>query len=57
MRHHDGSRPEGQSFSIVARTSFAVMRRLGVLRAATLDEHFAVFRFGPGRNRAFEIVR
>jgi predicted nucleic acid-binding protein len=46
-----------QSFSIVDRTSFAVMQRLGVYRAATLDDHFAVFRFGRDRNRAFEIVR
>jgi predicted nucleic acid-binding protein len=46
-----------QEFSIVDRTSFAVMQRLGVLRVATLDEHFAIFRFGRNRNRAFEIVR
>jgi predicted nucleic acid-binding protein len=46
-----------QSFSIVDRTSFAVMQRLAVFRAATLDEHFAIFRFGRNRLRAFEIVR
>jgi uncharacterized protein len=46
-----------QGFSIVDRTSFAVMQRLGLMRVATLDEHFAVFRFGPNRRRAFEIVR
>jgi predicted nucleic acid-binding protein len=46
-----------QDFSIVDRTSFAVMQRLGVLRAASLDEHFAIFRFGRDRSRAFEIVR
>ena len=46
-----------QDFSIVNRTSFAVMQRLGVLRAASLDEHFAIFRFGRNRSRAFEIVR
>ena len=46
-----------QDFSIVVRTSFAVMQRLGVLRAATLDKHFAIFRFGRGLSRAFEIVR
>jgi uncharacterized protein len=45
-----------QAFSIVDRTSFAVMQRLGVFRAATLDEHFAIFRFGRNRDRAFEIV-
>jgi predicted nucleic acid-binding protein len=46
-----------QGFSIVDLTSFAVMQRLGVFRAATLDDHFAVFRFGRDRKRAFEIVR
>jgi uncharacterized protein len=46
-----------QDFSIVDRTSFAVMQRLGVFRAASLDEHFAIFRFGRGRPPAFEIVR
>lgn len=45
-----------QDFSIVDRTSFAVMERLGLTRAATLDSDFAVYRFGTGRNRAFTIV-
>jgi len=42
-----------QDFSLVDRTSFAVMRRLGIDRAASLDDHFAVFRYGPGRRLAF----
>lgn len=46
-----------QDFSIVDRTSFAVMRRLGIDRAASFDDDFAVFRFGPGRRRAFTILR
>ena len=46
-----------QDFSIIDRTSFAVMQRLGVFSAASLDDHFAVFRFGPNRARAFELVR
>lgn len=46
-----------QGFSIVDRTSFAVMLRLGTHRVASLDKDFAVFRFGPRRDRAFEIVR
>ena len=46
-----------QDFSIVDRTSFAVMRRLGIERVASLDEHFAVFRFGPKRRAAFSVVR
>ena len=46
-----------QAFSIVDRTSFAVMQRLGVLRAASFDDDFAIFRFGSRRARAFEVVR
>lgn len=46
-----------QDFSVVDRTSFAVMRRLGIERAASLDHDFAIFRFGPNRRRAFTIVR
>jgi predicted nucleic acid-binding protein len=46
-----------QALSIVDRTSFAVMLRLGIHRAASFDKDFAVFRFGPRRERAFEIVR
>jgi predicted nucleic acid-binding protein len=46
-----------QDFSIVDRTSFAVMQRLGLERAASLDDHFAVFRYGPGRRKAFTVVR
>jgi len=46
-----------QDFSLVDRTSFAVMRRLGIERAASFDSHFAVFRYGPKHRYAFEIVR
>lgn len=46
-----------QDFSIVDLTSFAVMQRLGVQRVATFDTHFAVYRFGPRRERAFVVVR
>jgi uncharacterized protein len=48
---------EDQDFSIVDRTSFAVMRRLGIDRVASLEDHFAVFRFGPKRRHAFTILR
>ena len=46
-----------QRFSLVDRTSFAVMLRLGIARVATFDDDFAVFRYGPGRRRAFELLR
>ena len=46
-----------QEFSIVDRTSFAVMQRLGVHRVASFDDDFAVYRFGRDRSRAFDVVR
>ena len=46
-----------QDFSLVDRTSFAVMLRLGLRRAASFDDDFAVFRFGPGRRKSFEVLR
>jgi predicted nucleic acid-binding protein len=46
-----------QDFSLVDRTSFAVMERLGLERAASFDDDFAVYRWGPGRKRAFEVLR
>jgi len=45
-----------QDFSIMDRTSFAVMQRLGIVRAASFDNHFAVYRFGPNRRQAFVVV-
>ena len=46
-----------QNFSIVDRTSFAVMERLGVTSAASFDDDFAIYRYGRGRNKAFEVLR
>jgi predicted nucleic acid-binding protein len=46
-----------QDFSIVDRTSFAVMERLGVSSVATFDEDFSIYRYGPRRERAFDVRR
>lgn len=46
-----------QDFSIVDRTSFAVMERLGIASVASFDDHFSIYRFGPRRERAFDVRR
>lgn len=46
-----------QTFSIVDRTSFAVMERLRLSRVASFDRDFAIYRFGRDRSRAFEVLR
>ena len=47
----------GQRFSIVDRTSFVVMERLGINQVASFDDDFAIYRFGRNRDRAFEVLR
>ena len=44
-----------QRFSLSDRTSWAVMERLGIHEALTLDSDFRVYRYGPGRRRAFTV--
>lgn len=44
-----------QGFSIVDRTSWSVMQRLGVHDAIAFDRDFSIYRFGPDRRRAFTV--
>lgn len=46
-----------QAFSIVDRTSFAVMERRGVIRALSFDNDFAIYRYGRSRDKSFEVTR
>ena len=45
-----------QAFSLVDLTCFAVMLRVGLHRVVTFDKDFAIYRFGPRRDKAFTIV-
>ena len=33
------------------------MERLGIFRVASLDDDFAIYRYGRNRDRAFEVLR
>jgi predicted nucleic acid-binding protein len=46
-----------QKFSLVDRTSFVVMERLGLARVASFDKDFSIYRYGAHRDRAFEVLR
>ena len=52
-----GEQFSDQNFSVVDRTSFVVMERLGIVRVASLDDDFAIYRYGRNRDRAFEVLR
>lgn len=45
-----------QDFSLSDRTSWAVMERLGLSEAVSLDRDFRVYRYGRGRRRALQVV-
>lgn len=44
-----------QDFSLIDRTSFAVMQRLGITEVISLDADFSVYRYGRRRDRAFRV--
>ncbi len=52
-----GRRFPDQDFSLVDRTSFALMERLGIRQVISFDDDFAIFRYGRNRNNAFELLR
>lgn len=48
---------EDQEFALVNRTSFAIMERLGIGKAASFDDDFLIFRYGPRRRNSFTVLR
>ncbi|MCA1833752.1 MAG: type II toxin-antitoxin system VapC family toxin [Actinomycetota bacterium] len=45
-----------QKFDLVDRTSMAVMERLGCSSVASFDRDFGVYRYGPDRRLAFDVI-
>jgi uncharacterized protein len=46
-----------QTFSIVDRTSFAVMERLNITKTVSFDDDFIIYRYGQNLVQAFEVLR
>ena len=50
-----GSSFADQDFSLSDRTSWAIMERLGIHQAISLDNDFRIYRFGPDRRNSFTV--
>lgn len=48
---------DDQNFSLADCSSFAVMERIGCRRVASFDSEFAIYRYGVGRSKAFDVLR
>jgi uncharacterized protein len=48
---------QDQSFALVDRTSFAIMERLQISKVVAFDDDFVIYRYGPDRRQAFEVLR
>ncbi len=46
-----------QEFSMIDRTSWALMERYGIEESVSFDADFAVYRYGPGLRQAFTVHR
>ena len=46
-----------QDFSLVDCTSLALLERHRIDEVMAYDTHFVAYRYGPGRRRAFRVVR
>ncbi len=52
-----GERFEDHDFSLVDRTSWAIMERCGITEALTFDRDFEVYRYGPDKDQALTVHR
>ena len=52
-----GQRFQDQQYSLVDLTSFVVMEWLAISRVISFDNDFVIYRYGPARDRAFEVLR